>query len=435
MAPQKDEHPHHALECDTQPDNQLINRAAPGVSFFTPYQEMPAGKAFEPGKDDKQIPKLFQPLKIRGMTMQNRIMLSPLCQYSAEDGHHTSWHFAHLGGILQRGPGLTMVEATAVQARGRITPEDSGLWKDSQKAPLKRIVEFAHSQNQNIGIQLGHAGRKASTVAPWLSSGDVAGVELNGWPDDVVAPSAVPYNDKHAQPRAMSADEISEFKTAFNDAVKRALDIGFDVIEIHAAHGYLLHSFLSPATNKRQDQYGGSFDNRVRLLCELIQETRSSVPDTYPLFLRISSTDWLEESELKNDSWTVAQSVELAQRVRDLGVDVLDCSSGGNHPLAHVHSRPGYQVPPARTIAKALASSPSEKTMFVASVGAITSGAQAEAILTGTGGGTGLDVVVVGRAFLKNPFLVWSWAEELGVEVNLPSQIRWGFGGRGPRKS
>jgi 2,4-dienoyl-CoA reductase-like NADH-dependent reductase (Old Yellow Enzyme family) len=173
-----------------------------------------------------KIPKLFTPLKLRGLQLQNRIALSPLCQYSAEDGHVNAWHLTHLGGIIQRGPGLTLVEATAVQAEGRITPEDSGLWKDSQKEPLRKIVEFAHSQNQKIGIQLAHAGRKASTVAPWLSKGDIATKEMNGWPDNVYAPSAIPFNEKHCQPKEMTLDDIEKFKSAFRDAIVRAVDIG-----------------------------------------------------------------------------------------------------------------------------------------------------------------------------------------------------------------
>lgn len=242
-----------------------------------------------------------------------------------------------------RGPGLTMVEATAVTPQGRITPEDSGLWKDSQIAPLKRIVEFAHSQGQNIGIQLGHAGRKASTVAPWLSSGDVADESLNGWPDDVYGPSTIPYNEKHAKPKAMTKADIEAFKSAWVASLKRALAAGFDVVEIHSAHGYLLHSFVSPASNQRTDEYGGSFENRIRLTLEIVELTRKTVPEDMPVFLRISATDWLDEVD-GIDGWTLDETVRLAEIIAQKGVDLIDVSSGGNHPKQQISTGPGYQV-------------------------------------------------------------------------------------------
>lgn len=369
-----------------------------------------------------KIPKLFTPLKLRGMEMQNRIALSPLCQYSAEDGHQTAWHMAHLGGIIQRGPGLTIVEATAVQANGRITPEDCGLWKDSQKEPLRKIVEFAHSQGQKIGIQLGHAGRKASTVAPWLSKGDIAGKELNGWPDNVHAPSAIAFNDSHCQPKEMTLEDIEKLKSDFKDAIKRAVDVGFDTIEIHNAHGYLLHSFLSPASNKRTDKYGGSFENRTRLTLELVDLTRETIPKDMPLLLRISATDWLEEAGI--EGWTVEQSVKLSEQLAEKGVDLLDVSSGGLHEKQHIHGGPGYQEP----FAKAVKDKVGDK-MHVGTVGSITEGKQANGYLENDN----LDVAFVGRMFQKNPGLVWQFADDLGVEGRWANQIRWGFGGRGKK--
>ncbi|KAK5509683.1 NADH-dependent flavin oxidoreductase [Exophiala xenobiotica] len=391
------------------------------ISYFTPAQIPPAGTAADPQPHGKPIPKLFTPLKIRGITLQNRIMLSPLCQYSAEDGHYTMWHYAHLGGILSRGPGITTVEATSVTSEGRITPEDMGLWKDSQIEPLRKIVEFAHSQGQKIMIQLGHAGRKASTIAPWLGSGDVATHELNGWPENVYAPSAIAYNDRHAQPKAMTGEDIQNFKRAYIAAVKRALTAGFDAIEIHNAHGYLLHEFLSPVSNQRTDEYGGSFDNRTRLTLELVDLVRQVIPNEMPLFLRLSATDWLEETELKDQSWTVEDSVRLAKILAAKGVDYLDVSSGGNHELQHIHAGPGYQAPFAKTVKKAVGDK-----MLVGTVGSITSGKQAQQLLD-----EGLDMVAVGRGFQKNPGLVFAWADELELDVRMPNQIQWGFGGRG----
>ncbi|MCJ1336329.1 hypothetical protein MMC09_001605 [Bachmanniomyces sp. S44760] len=416
---------HHAIPDAHKQDfthQDIVNEAAKGISYYTPAQNPPAGTASDPQPDGSHPPKLFQPWKLRGVTFQNRIMLSPLCQYSAEDGHHTAWHFTHLGGIIQRGPGLTMVEATAVTAEGRITPEDSGLWKDSQIEPLKRTVEFAHSQGQKIGIQLAHAGRKASTVAPWLSSGDVATKAVNGWPDNVYGPSPIPYNEKHATPKEMTLSDIASLKESWAASVKRSLAAGFDVIEIHNAHGYLLFSFLSPATNKRTDAYGGNFENRTRLTLEIVHVTRSLIPDTMPLFLRISATDWLEESAPELESWKSEDTVKLAGLLAESGVDLLDVSSGGNHPRQKVKSGPGYQAPFAKAVKASL-----EDKIAVGTVGSITSGKQANQLLEEEGG---LDLAICGRMFQKNPALVWTFAEELGVQINVANQIRWGFGGR-----
>ncbi|KAI9841888.1 MAG: hypothetical protein M1838_003359 [Thelocarpon superellum] len=407
---------HHAVIHDVR---DIPNRPAPGISYFTPAQTPPAGTASDPQPNGSHPPKLFQPLRLRGVTFQNRIMLSPLCQYSAENGHHTAWHLTHLGGIVQRGPGLTMVEATAVTPQGRITPEDSGLWTDSQIQPLKNTVDFAHSQGQKMAIQLAHAGRKASTVAPWLDAGAVASEAVNGWPDDVWGPSALPYNDQHAVPKQMSKHDIAAFKTAWVAAVKRALAAGFDVIEIHNAHGYLLHSFLSPASNKRTDEYGGSFENRIRLTLEVVELTRAIIPRDMPLFLRISATDWLEQ-EAGMESWDLAQTVALAKILAERGVDLLDVSTGGLHPAQKIKPGPGFQA----RFAKAIKAAVGDK-MAVGTVGMITSGKQANRLLE-----EGLDLAIAGRMFQKNPGLVWSWADELGVEVNQANQIRWGFAGR-----
>ena len=312
-----------------------------------------------------------------------------------------------------------MVEATSVTAEGRITPEDCGLWLDSQIEPLKRIVEFAHSQGQKMGIQLAHAGRKASTVAPWLSSGQTATKEVNGWPDDVYAPSALAYNEKLPQPKEMTRSDIENLKKAWAASVKRSLECGFDVIEIHNAHGYLLHSFVSPASNKRTDEYGGSFENRTRLTREIVELTRSLIPEDMPLFLRISATDWLE-NEPDMDSWKVEDTIKLAEVIAPMGVDLLDVSSGGLHPKQKLKTGPGYQAP----FAKAVKEKMGDK-LAVGTVGTITSGKQANQLLE-----EGLDLAICGRMFQKTPSLVWQFAEEMGVQINVANQIRWGFGGR-----
>lgn len=418
---------HHNITHKPEEEPHNVNRAAPGVPYFTPAQTPPAGTAlvFE---DTKSVPKLFKPLKLRGLTLQNRIMLSPLCQYSADDGHYTMWHKTHMGGIIQRGPGIACVEAAGVTPQGRITPEDVGLWKDSQMKPLKEVVEFAHSQGQKMMIQLAHAGRKASTVAPWLSAGAVAGKELNGWPDDVYAPSAIPWNEAHAQPKEMTLEDIESFKKAYADATKRALECGFDAIEIHNAHGYLLHSFLSPVSNKRSDKYGGSFENRTRLTLEVVEQTRNLIPKDMPLFLRISATDWLEEADKSQipESWTSEDTVKLAPLLAEKGVDLLDVSSGGNHPLQHPHAKPAYQAPFAIDVKKAVGDK-----MAVGSVGSIENAHLANDLLEKEG----LDLVTVGRGFQKNPGLVFAWADELKQQVQMPNQIRWGFAGRGGSKT
>ncbi|KAF7933383.1 hypothetical protein EAE99_003268 [Botrytis elliptica] len=410
----------------------IVNEPSPDVPYFTPKQDPVSGTAIATKTEGKEIPPLFTPLKIRGVELQNRILLSPLCQYSAEDGHQTDWHFAHLGGIISRGPGLSFIEATAVVPEGRITPEDCGLWKDSQIAPLKRIVQFAHSQGQKIGIQLAHAGRKASTVAPWLSMsrGPAAPTNVNGyendgftpahgWPDNVMAPSAIAYKDKNIIPHEMTRDDIKSLVNAFGDATKRAIEAGFDAIEIHGAHGYLLHQFLSPASNKRTDDYGGSFENRTRVVVEIVDLTRQIMPKDMPLFFRVSGSEWLEHLA-PEPSWDIQESIKLAKILATRGVDVLDVSSGGNDPRQKIKGGPGYQAPFARQIKLAVGDS-----LLVGTVGSITSGVQANDLLKDNG----LDMIFIGRMFQKNPGLVWTFADELDVDIKVANQIQWGFGG------
>ncbi|KAG5652371.1 hypothetical protein H0H81_005233 [Sphagnurus paluster] len=378
-----------------------LNVAAKGFPYFTPAQIPPAGTAINPQPNGKPIPKLFQPLKIR------------------------------VGGIYTRGPGLTIIEATAVLPQGRISPEDSGLWSDEQIAPLAEIVEFAHSQGQKIGIQLGHAGRKASTSAPWIDGDETSSAEVGGWPDDVWGPSAVPYDETYPQPKELTKEGIKKVIDAFVDAAKRAVKAGIDVVEIHNAHGYLLHSFISPISNKRTDEYGGSFENRTRLTLEIVDAVRAVIPTDMPLFLRISATDWLEESLPNEASWTSKDTVKLAPILHTHGVDLLDVSTAGNHPKQKIKGGPAYQAPFSHAVKKSL--DPSSK-LVVGAVGSIKDGHVAQGVLDKGQA----DVVFVGRQFQKNPGTVWAFAEDLGVEIRLPNQIRWAFKGRGvktPAKS
>ncbi|KAI0975556.1 hypothetical protein F4678DRAFT_417644 [Xylaria arbuscula] len=412
----------------------IDNIGVEGISYYSPLQNPPAGTGLN--LDHRPIPKLFTPVTIRGVTFPNRIFLAPLCQYSAKDGYANDWHLTHLGGIIQRGPGLSIIEATSVQARGRITPQDVGLWEDGQIEPLKRITEFAHSQSQKIAIQLAHAGRKASTVAPWLSASAIAVKEVGGWPDDVVAPSAVAFSDNSPTAKALTIEEIDEIKRDFVAAAKRAIKAGFDVIELHSAHGYLLHSFLSPVSNHRTDQYGGSFENRVRLLLEVSEEVRKAIPETTPLFVRLSATDWFEYDESSKaefpESWTLEQSTRLAPLLAERGVDLLDVSSGGIHPKGSspIKPTPGYQARLASGIKKVVGDK-----LIVSAVGGIRTGTLAEELLQGKDGEAALDVVMAGRWFQKNPGLVIQYADELDADVKMANQIGWGFTGRGKRRA
>lgn len=407
----------------------IDNTPAPGAAFFTPAQSPPAGTIIldppttlaENGISQKKHPKLFQPLQLRGITLQNRLILSPLSQYSAgQDGLATDWHLTHIGGLVQRGPGLTIMETVSVSKAGRTGPWDLGLWEDGQVAPLRRIADFAHSQGQLIGIQIGHAGRKASRLAPWIHRDAPAKAEIGGWPEGVLAPSAIPFSDSHVAPKAMTAGDISEFKRAFLDATLRAVDAGFDTVEIHAAHGYLIHEFLSPVSNHRSDEYGGSWENRVRLLLEITEQVRAAIPDSMPLFVRISATDHLESfRDTFPESWTLDDSIRLAGELADRGVDFLDVSSGGVHPLAasSIRPGPGYQAPLALKIKQAVG-----ERLVISAVGGIYDGNVAEKILQ-----DGADAVMSGRWFQKNPGLVHSFADDLGVQVKMANQIGWGF--------
>jgi len=332
-----------------------------------------------------------------------------------------------VGGIATRGPGLSIMECTAVQSRGRITPEDAGIWDDRHVAEYKVITDFVHSQNQKIGIQLAHAGRKASTRAAWLQShefgvGLLVAEEDGGWPNDLIAPSAIPWSSKLGNPRAMTVEEIQESLEDWKKAARRAVDAGFDVIELHGAHGFLLMEFVSPTSNKRTDQYGGSWENRIRYPLEVIDAIRSVIPKDMPLFYRISATEWCEKSLPNEPSWTVEDTVKFAGIIAEHGVDLIDLSSGGNNENQKVESGHLYQVPMAAAVKKAHGDK-----ILAAAVGGITNGTDAQNILAEGSA----DVCLVGRAFQKNPGTVWKFAEDLGVEIFMSHQIEWPYVGRG----
>ena len=346
---------------------------------------------------------LFNPLAIRDITFANRVFVSPMCQYSSTDGYANDWHFVHLGSRAAGGAGLVLTEATAVLPEGRISPQDLGIWMDGHIEPLSRIVRFIHEQGSVAGIQLAHAGRKASTYRPWAGHG-MAPESSGGW-SNVVAPSALAFADYYPMPQALSIDAIDHIVAAFVAAARRACEAGFGVVEIHAAHGYLLHEFLSPVSNQRTDTYGGSFENRTRVVREIVAAVRDSWPERAPLFVRISATDWVD------GGWDIEQSVKLARQLKDLGADLIDCSSGGNVLNAKIPVGPGYQTQFAEQIRR-------EANILTGAVGMITSPVQAEHVVA-----TGqADAVLIAREFLRDPYWPLRAADELGQPVSWPVQ-------------
>ncbi|QEE48624.1 NADH:flavin oxidoreductase/NADH oxidase [Flavobacterium alkalisoli] len=347
--------------------------------------------------------KLFSLLQIKSIILKNRIVISPMCQYSAEDGFANHWHLVHLGARAIGGAGLIIQEATAVSPEGRITPEDLGIWKDEHIEKYKEITAFIMQENAVPGIQLAHAGRKASTSAPWQERRKLTEAE-NGW--QTVAPSAIPYYDNDAHPpREMSIADIKKVIADFKAATKRAHDACYKVLEIHAAHGYLIHQFLSPLCNKRTDEYGGSFENRIRLLIEILEAVKSEWPNDLPLFVRISGTDWAA------GGWEVEDSVKLAKLLKEKGVDVIDCSSGGAVHFQNIPTAPNYQVPISERIKK-------ETGIHTGAVGLITEAHQAEEILEKDQA----DLVFFARESLRDPNLALNFAHELKANVIWPKQ-------------
>ncbi|GAB3877244.1 NADH:flavin oxidoreductase/NADH oxidase [Hymenobacter segetis] len=346
--------------------------------------------------------KLFEPLALRSVILKNRIVVSPMCQYSAEDGFANDWHLVHLGSRAVGGASLIIQEATAVSPEGRISPEDLGIWKDEHVPMLQRINAFIAAQGSVPGVQLAHAGRKASTYRPWSGEGVIIEGE-GGWP--VVGPTDVPFNDNYPMPTALDAAGIQKVIADFQAAAQRALAAGFKVIELHAAHGYLLHEFLSPLSNQRTDEYGGTFENRIRLLLEVVAATREVWPEDLPLIVRLSVTDWTE------GGWNADESIQLAAMLKTRGVDLIDCSTGGNVPKAPIPVGPGYQVQFAERIKE-------ETGILTGAVGLITTPAEAEAIVASGQA----DIVLLAREFLREPYFPLFAAQDLGAEVQWPAQ-------------
>jgi len=346
--------------------------------------------------------KLFEKFKLRKIELRNRIWVSPMCQYSSEDGMPTDWHLVHLGARATGGAGLVIQEATAVSPEGRISPQDAGIWSDAHAEAYARITKFIKSQGAVAGIQIAHAGRKASTAAPW-NGGKKVDESEGGW--QTFAPSAIAFDEDYPMPREMNAGDIEKVKNDFVEAAKRSVKAGFEVVEIHAAHGYLLHEFLSPLSNKRIDEYGGNFENRVRFPLEIAGAVREAVSGNLPVFVRISATDWTE------GGWDLEQSIEFCRALKEIGIDLIDCSTGGNLPQAKIPVAPNYQVSFAAEIRR-------RAGIATAAVGMITEPMQAEEILQKGEA----DAVMIARQLLREPYFPFRAARELGGEIDVPRQ-------------
>lgn len=349
------------------------------------------------------MPHLFDPLKIKDITLRNRVGVAPMCQYCYEKGFSNDWQLVHLGAMANGGAGLIIVEATAVEARGRISPNDLGIWSDAHIEPLARVVRYLKSQGTVAGIQIAHAGRKACTVRPWDGHNPIQPDDPRFWP--IVGPSPLPFDEGYQVPHELTIAEIHEIQQAFVYAAERSLKAGFEWMEVHCAHGYLLNSFLSPLTNKRTDRYGGSFENRTRMVIETVQQVRKVWPERLPLTVRISGTEWVE------GGWNVEDSVDLARKLRFEGIDLVDCSSAGNIPHILLPSTPGYQVPIAEAVRR-------DGGVLSAAVGLITEPAQAEEIIASGKA----DLVLLARAILRDPAWPIHAALALGQEAPIPSQ-------------
>jgi 2,4-dienoyl-CoA reductase-like NADH-dependent reductase (Old Yellow Enzyme family) len=347
--------------------------------------------------------KLFEKLNLRGIEYRNRIWVSPMCQYSSSDGMPTDWHLVHLGSRAVGGAGLVMQEATAVSPEGRISPSDAGIWSDAHADAYRRITRFIKEHGAVPGIQIAHAGRKASTAEPW-NGGKGVDEENGGW--QVVAPSAIRFADDYTMPREMDKEDIEQATKDFVNGALSAVEAGFETIEIHAAHGYLLHEFLSSLSNKRSDEFGGSLENRMRFPLDVARKVREAVPERLAVFVRISATDW------KEGGWDLEQSIEFCKRLKDIGIDLIDVSTGGNVPDAVIPVGPGYQVPFAKEIR-------ANAGIATGAVGMITDARQAEGILEKGEA----DAVLIAREFLRDPYFPYTAAQELGEGIDyVPKQ-------------
>ena len=382
---------------------------------MNPNSVLPAGAshanahgAMAGAAHDQEVPEvdLLSPLTLRSLTLRNRIAMAPMCQYSAEEGLANDWHLVHLGSRAVGGAGLVIVEATGITRDGRITPGDLGIWSDDHIEPLARIARFVNSQGACAGIQLAHAGRKASTAAPWTGGATLKTAEEGGWP--VVAPSPIPFHSSDPAPVALDEAGIDGIVEAFDAAARRALAAGFKVLEIHAAHGYLLHQFLSPHSNQRDDRYGGSLENRMRLVLRVTERVRAAVPAELPLLVRISATDWVA------GGWDIEQSVELARRLKDLGVDLIDVSTGGNLPTARIPVAKRYPVPCSRRIRD-------DAGILTGTVGLITDPKEADDIITGGDA----DLVLLGRELLREPY--WALKAQHAFEEEPDWPVQYGY--------
>lgn len=437
---------------------------ADGLTYFTPANN--AGVALS--EDVNSVPTLFRPLKIRDVTLKHRIVVSPMCMYSAEPdpsspafGALTDYHIAHLGHLALKAASLIIIEAQAVQPNGRISPNDAGLWDHDANSPqflgLKRVVDFAHAQGAKVAVQLAHAGRKASVMPPWVAAEQGmrslrAESSQFGWPENVVAPTGGPdmvwsgggaEDKQYHVPRTLSTEEVKEVVKAFAASAATAVKAGVDVVEIHGAHGYLVHQFLSPVTNKRSDEYGGSFENRTRIVREIAAAIRAAVPSEVPLFLRVSATEWLEGTDVARQSgtWDPESTIKLAKELPSLGVDLIDVSSGANHKDQRIDPHTSYQIDLAARIRKELHES-GVHNLLVGAVGLVTTSSQAKDIVEGADTYPGIvkdeaqaaeslvsgsepkaDAVFVARQFLRDPAWVLNVAKELGVKVSLPHQF------------
>lgn len=354
------------------------------------------------------MPHLFEPLTIKGITLRNRIGVSPMCMYSYRKGFANDWLVAHLGARAAGGAGLVIAEATAVEPRGRITPHDLGIWSDDHVEPLARAARFVKENGAVAGIQIAHAGRKAGTQRSWESDSSTLQEDPPGW--QVIGPSPLAFSNSYGLPHELSLDEIKDVQASFRSAAVRAQAAGFEWLEIHAAHGYLIHSFYSPVSNQRTDQYGGSFENRIRFLLETVRAMRTVWPEDLPLTVRISGTDWVE------GGWTVAESVELARRLKAEGVDLLDCSSGGGVAQASIPLGAGYQVPISEAVRKGA-------DILTAAVGLITAPAQADEIIRNERA----DIVLLGREMLRDPYWALHAAQTLKHSLPVPAQYSRAF--------